>query len=217
MNYVFWASLGFIAYTYAGYLVVLVVRSRWHRCPVRAEPIAPRVTIIVAVHNEAAALPQKLENLLALDYPADRLEIVAVSDGSTDGTNAILHGRGDTRLRILILSHHRGKAVALNEAMRAAGGEIIVFTDARQLVERQALKHLVANFADPSVGCVSGELMLGDPAGAQSAQGLGLYWRFEKLIRRCESQSGSVVGATGALYAARKSVLAPLPEGTLLD
>jgi len=217
MKWIFWLSLGLIGYTYIGYPLVLYVRSRCRSRQVRRASITPSISVIMAVHNEAAALPQKLHNLFALDYPADRLEIIAVSDGSTDGTNQILQDYTDQRLRAFILSPHHGKAVALNRGMQVAKGEITVFTDVRQLVECEALKCLVANFADLSVGCVSGELMLEDPGGPQSGAGVGLYWRFEKMIRRWESESGSVVGATGALYAARTSLLAPLPEGTLLD
>ena len=217
MKWIFWLSMAFIAYTYIGYPLVLILRSRWRFRLVREAPIVPRISVVMAVRNEAAALPQKLHNLLALDYPADQMEIVVISDGSTDETNNILQDCTDRRLRIIIGSQHQGKAVALNRGMQAAEGEIVVFTDARQLVEREALKRLVANFADPAVGCVSGELMLGNHGGPQSGTGVGLYWRFEKMIRRWESQSGSVVGATGALYAARKSLLALLPEGILLD
>jgi len=217
MKWIFWLSFGLIAYTYIGYPLALYVKSRWRSQPVRRESIVPRLSVIMAVHNEAAAISQKLNNLFALDYPTDRLEIIAVSDGSVDGTNKILRDYADHRLRVFILPQHEGKAAALNRGIQEAEGEIVVFTDARQLVEREALKYLVSNFADPTVGCVSGELMLGNPGGPQSGTGVGLYWRFEKMIRRWESESGSVVGATGALYAARRSLLAPLPEDTLLD
>ncbi|MGH9358380.1 MAG: glycosyltransferase family 2 protein [Terriglobia bacterium] len=217
MRWIFWISLGFIAYTYFGYPLALYLRSRWRPRLVRLASITPSVSIIVALRNEAASLPQKLQNLFALEYPAGSLEVVAVSDGSTDETNRILQDCADLRLKALVLDRHQGKAAALNRGMQLAEGEIAVFTDARQLVEPQALRFLVANFADPAVGCVSGELMLGEIGGLQSGQGIGLYWRLEKIIRSWESQSGSVVGVTGALYAARKAHLAPLPEGTLLD
>lgn len=217
MRWLFWLSFGFITYSYLGYPASLYLRSRWRPRPVRRAPIIPSVSIIVAVHNEAKYLPKKLQSLSALDYPTGAFEIIVVSDGSTDGTNQVLRACANPRLKFLILDQRQGKAAALNQAMQLAEGEIAVFTDARQLVDRQAVKFLVANFADPAVGCVSGELMLGDPGGPQSEDGVGLYWRLEKLIRRWESESGSVVGATGALYAARRELLAPLPPDTLLD
>ena len=216
MKWVFWISVGTILYTYLGYPLILYVRSRWSARPVRSAPILPSISIIVAAHNEAHTLPDKLHNLLQMDYPQDRLEVVVVSDGSTDGTNELLSQRVDGKLLAFILPEHKGKAIALNRGIEAARGEVLVFTDARQRIEENALKCLTADLADPEVGCVSGELMLAR-AKQEPGEGAGLYWRMEKKIRRWESLSGSVVGATGALYAARRSLVVPLPEGILLD
>jgi cellulose synthase/poly-beta-1,6-N-acetylglucosamine synthase-like glycosyltransferase len=171
----------------------------------------------MAVHNEAEVLPRKLRNLSEIDYPSNRYEIIVISDGSNDATNRILAAHACDRLRALESSQHQGKACALNIAVRAAKGEILVLTDARQLIAPDAVRQLVANFADPKVGCVSGELILGQPANTESESGVGLYWRMEKKIRQWESASGSVVGATGALYAVRRELVVPLPPGTLLD
>jgi len=121
------------------------------------------------------------------------------------------------RLRALTLPQHQGKASALNCGIHAAKGEIVVLTDARQLIEPSAVRHLVANFADPAVGCVSGELILGEPQKGPSVNGVGVYWSMEKKIRQLESATGSVVGATGALYAIRRELAVPLPPGTILD
>jgi len=160
----------------------------------------------------------KLRNLLELNYPADRCEIVVVSDGSSDGTDAMLRGYAShPHIQVVLNQSGRGKASGLNAAMAYARGEIIVFTDARQKIEPDALKLLVENFADPEVGCASGELMMGDPETGETNKGLGLYWGIEKKIREMESRSGSVVGATGALYAVRRAVLTPLPPETILD
>jgi cellulose synthase/poly-beta-1,6-N-acetylglucosamine synthase-like glycosyltransferase len=172
----------------------------------------------MVVRNEEQMLPGKLENLLTLDYPEDRLEVVVVSDGSTDGTDRILHEKGQNpRVRVVLNQLSRGKASGLNDGVEVAQGEIVIFTDARQMIERGALRTLVSNFVDPAVGCVSGELMLGDPSGAESGKGMGLYWRMEKRIREWEAASGSVVGATGAFYATRRELLVPLPPDTILD
>jgi cellulose synthase/poly-beta-1,6-N-acetylglucosamine synthase-like glycosyltransferase len=175
------------------------------------------VSVVVAVHNEAQALPRKLRNLSELDYPADRYEIVVVSDGSTDATNEILAGWPHGGLRALASPQHEGKASALNRGIGAAQGEIVVFTDARQNIQRDAIRYLVSNFADPSVGCVSGELMLEDPGHDVTGKGVGIYWALEKKIREWEGASGSMVGATGALYAVRRELLVSLPTATLLD
>lgn len=175
------------------------------------------MSIVLAVRNEEKHLPAKLANLAGLRYPADRLEVIAVSDGSTDATNQILAAWEGSSRRTLFLAGHRGKATALNHAVADARGEIIVFTDARQTVAPDALKNLIADFADPSVGCVSGELMINENPNAPSAQGVGTYWRLEKKIRHWEGLAGSTIGATGAFYAVQKHLLSPLPEETILD
>ncbi|HEX5481599.1 MAG TPA: glycosyltransferase family 2 protein [Terriglobia bacterium] len=217
MRWLFWCSVCFIGYTYAGYPCWLYLRSRLRRRPVRKSEFFPAISVILAARNEEQFLPRKLENLRALDYPAGRLEIIIVSDGSTDSTGEILERAANACVRPLILQCHQGKASALNRAVETARGDVLVLTDARQLIAPGAIKELAANFADLEVGCVSGELMLGEQGGPESQQGVGLYWKYEKLIRQWESASGAVVGATGALYAVRKELWVPLPAGTLLD
>jgi poly-beta-1,6-N-acetyl-D-glucosamine synthase len=215
MKWVFWGSAAWIGYTMAGYPLWLYLRSRWRPRPVRRGDVCPSVSIVIAAHNEAAALPEKLRNLAEVDYPPELLEVVVVSDGSTDSTLEILRESSLPRLHVRALGARQGKAVALNAGVEAARGEIVVFTDARQRLAPQAIRELVRNFAEPSVGCVSGELVLAEEE--TSGEGLGLYWRMEKTIRELESAGGSVVGATGSCYAARRDLLAPLPVGTLLD
>ena len=218
MKWVFAVCVAFTAYAYMGYPLWAYVRSRLGPRPVRRAAIVPRISIVVAVHNEASTLPRKLENLAGLDYPAELCEIIVVSDGSTDSTPEFLKNFSGRCLRAVILPEHQGKAVALNRGVESATGEIIVFTDARQEIEPKALRNMISAFADPEVGCVSGELMLGDRRTQRAeGRGVGLYWQLEKCIRKWESDAGSVVGATGALYAARKDLLAPLPPGTILD
>ena len=162
-------------------------------------------------------MPRKLQNLLALKYPAGRMEIIVVSDGSTDATNQILSTFMNDSLRAIFRLRHEGKASGLNQAIRQARGEIVVFADARQVIEPDALKQLVANFADPSVGGVTGELVLHESATGRSLEGVGLYWRLEKKVRQWEATIGSVVGATGAFYAVRRNLLVTLPTGVILD
>jgi biofilm PGA synthesis N-glycosyltransferase PgaC len=217
MRLLFWLSLSLIFFAYAGYPIWLYLRARFRPRQVRRASIFPSVTILLPVHNEEKYLPAKLDNLAALDYPADHVEVIVVSDGSTDETNKILASWKNANRRTVILSNHGGKATALNYGVAEAKGEIIVFTDARQTIASDALKNLVANFGDPSVGCVSGELFIGQDQNAASSRGVGVYWRLEKKIRYWEALAGSVVGATGALYAVRKNLLLPLPQETILD
>lgn len=219
MKSVFWASAAVIAYAYVGYPLLLWLRSWWSPRPVMHGVDTPLVSAVMVVRNEEAALAAKLQNLLTLDYPPEQLEVVVVSDGSTDGTAEALaeFARHDSRLRTMIKAESRGKAAGLNDAIGLARGEVLLFTDARQPIERYALRYLIENFADPEVGAASGELMLGDPSSGETGKGMGLYWRIEKKIRELESASGSVAGATGAIYCARRALLDPLPEGTILD
>jgi len=171
----------------------------------------------MVVRNEAGVLDRKLRNLLGLNYAAALCEVVIVSDGSNDSTVQILNQHASARLHSVVLPEPRGKASGLNEAMKIAANDIVVFTDARQEIEAGALQLLLENFADPAVGCASGELLLGDPQSGEAARGVGLYWRMEKAIRQLEAHSGSVVGATGAFYAVRRNLLVPVPADTILD
>jgi len=169
----------------------------------------------MAVRNEEKNLPAKLENLRNLDYPKDRLQIIVVSDGSSDSTVDILQRHSDMLLPVF-LERACGKAAALNEAARRATGEILVFTDVRQAIDANAISELTACFCDPEVGGVSGELILEGTSHSPS-NGLGTYWEIEKLVRKLESKSGSVIGATGALYAIRRRLYEEIPSATILD
>lgn len=218
MMWLFWGAAALVIYTYFAYPVWL-----WLRTQVRPEPTLKgtsnsAVSVVMSVCNEQTILEKKLQNLLELHYPTPYYELVVVSDGSTDASNAILQRfSGTGKLKAIFAPERRGKASSLNDAIAACAGDVVVFTDARQQIESDAVLRLAENFADPTVGCVSGELMLGDPANGESGQGMGMYWRLEKTIREMESASGSVVGATGALYAARRALLTRLPAGTILD
>lgn len=212
----FWVALGLISYTYVGYACWLRLRMLWRARPVKRGLYTPSVSIAMVVRNEEQVLETKLRNLMALDCPS--CQIIVVSDGSTDRTEAVLREyEGDSRLELVLNPVSQGKAAGLNDALQRARGEIVVFTDARQKIEPEAVRRLAENFADPEVGCVSGELMLGDASAGESSRGLGLYWRIEKQVREWESASGSMVGATGALYAVRRELLTQVPPGTILD
>jgi len=217
MTWVFWGAAAIVFYAYLGYAAWLWVRSRYHAKPVKRAAITPQVSIVMVVRNETKILERKLRNLLELDYPGGRSNVVVVSDGSNDGTNELLAKYRDAGVRSILNPESRGKASCLNDAIAAASGEIVLFTDARQMIEPQAMQLMMENFADETVGCVSGELMLGDPESGEAVKGMGLYWKFEKKIREMESASGSVVGATGAIYAVRKPLLVTVPPETILD
>ena len=221
MRPLFWISVATVAYVYVGYPLLLaawtrVAERRPRKAPVDRITAWPSVSIIVAARNEARRLPGRVENLLEIAYPGDRTVIV-VSDGSTDDPAQALRRFGPSGQLIEVPAG--GKPLALNAGVEAARGDILVFADARQRFSSDALMHLVANFADPDVGAVTGELMIeaGDPTASAVGEGVGLYWTYEKWLRRHESRIWSTLGATGAIYAMRRSLWRPLPPDTLLD
>jgi cellulose synthase/poly-beta-1,6-N-acetylglucosamine synthase-like glycosyltransferase len=212
-----WLSLIGILYTYAGYPVFMWMLARLRPRPWTAGPIAPSVSVVLAVHNGIALLPRKIEHLIGLDY-AKIEEIVIVSDGSTDGTAELLAQTRHPRLHPIVLDEHQGKAVALNAGVAQATADLILFVDIRPEIAPGAIQKMVGNFADPSVGCVSGELTLrqGDHDAASAAVG-GLYWRYEQWIRKCEAAFDSPVGVYGGFYAVRRQLAVQLPPGIILD
>jgi poly-beta-1,6-N-acetyl-D-glucosamine synthase len=214
---VFWVGACVVAYTFVGYPCAIAVLARLRPRPVRGGPVRPSVSLLIAAHNEARSIARKLDNALALDYPLDRFEIVLASDGSTDATCEIAARYGGQGVRALAFPVRRGKPSVLNDAIPQCRGDIVVLSDARQLYDRGAIVALVENFADQTVGAVSGELHLENRAGAGVGEGVGLYWRYEKIIRRSESALDSTVGATGAIYAIRRALFEPIPWDTLLD
>jgi cellulose synthase/poly-beta-1,6-N-acetylglucosamine synthase-like glycosyltransferase len=218
LMYVFWCAVCFLLYTYAGYPLWMYLRSRLQPHPQRQGSILPTVTIILAVHNGAGLLRQKIAHLLALDYPRERMEIEIVSDGSTDGTDNILNELDDPHIKCFRCPEHSGKAAALNMGMQSARGEILLFLDIRPWIESNALRLLISNFADPRVGCVTGELVLRDDGHDARAKAVGgLYWRYEQWIRNCEAMVDSPLGVYGGFYAIRRKLASALPEGTILD
>jgi len=215
---IFWGSVLLLGYVYVGYPILIHLWSRLRPKHSVTMDIRPRISILVVAHNEGHRLARRLENLLALDYPVDQVDVLVGSDGSDDGTGAMARGFRHPRLRIFNFPRRRGKAAVLNDLVAAARGEILVLADARQRFAPDALEQLARHFADPAVGAVSGELVLSHNAkGTAVGDGVGFYWRYEKLIRTGESMTDSTVGATGAIYAIRKELFEPLPEDTILD
>lgn len=206
---VFWSSLGYLGYTYLGYPLLIQALARLRPRAVRTAPIEPTVTVVLAVHDEEAHVGPKLDNLLALDYPADKLQLVVADDGSSDGTAARVASYGG-RVELLVLPRS-GKPRALNAALGRARGEVVLFTDVRQHLSPNALRVATSFFADPQVGAVVGDLVL------ESAKGPGVYWSYEKWIRIAEAEFDSVVGGSGCCTAIRRHLFRPLPEDILLD
>jgi cellulose synthase/poly-beta-1,6-N-acetylglucosamine synthase-like glycosyltransferase len=213
----FWLTGSLVAYTYAGFPALVLARGRWRAKPHRCAPVTPPVSILVAARNEVAAIGAKVDNLLALDYPADRLEVVVASDGSEDGTVAAAGRRGDPRVRVLDL-RRTGKAGTLNAAAARARGQVLVFTDANSMLASGALRALVAPLADPRVGGVAGDQRYTDGDGdAAVARGERGYWSLDRALKRAESRAGNVISATGALYAVRRELFRPVPDGVTDD
>ncbi len=216
MKILFWTLLGLIFYCYLGYPLLISLLSKFFSKPARKSAIFPSVSIIIAAHNEEDVIKAKLDNLSALDYPKDQIEILIGSDASTDRTNQIIQNYQDPRLHVFIYTQRRGKMMTVNDLVAQAKHDIIFFNDARQHLEKDALKNLVRNFADPDVGCASGELIFTKAEGG-TAQGVNFYWEYEKFIRYHEARVHSMLGATGAIYAIRKSLYVPAPAEVVLD
>ena len=217
MKIVFWLSLIGILYTYVGYPAIMWMLASLRPRPWKTSPITPSVSIVLAVHNGVSLLPRQIQHLLSLDY-ANLKEIILVSDGSTDGTAELLASQSDPRIHAIILEEHSGKAVGVNAGMARATADVIVFADVRPSIAPGAIQHMVANFADEKVGCVSGTLEISHEVNdAASAAVGGFYWRYERWIRTCEATSDSPVGVCGCFYAIRRELAVPQPAGIILD
>ncbi|HSW65170.1 MAG TPA: glycosyltransferase family 2 protein [Dissulfurispiraceae bacterium] len=214
---VFWLSAALILYTYTGYPLLLMALAKLKKKPVMKSPIQPSVSVVLAVRNEADRIAARLRNICEQDYPAENMEIIVVSDGSDDGTDALAESFADRRVKLIRLAQSAGKAIAVNAGVAAAGGEIIVFADARQQFDPMVIRELAANFADPAVGCAGGELVFLNSPDSTVRVEMGAYWKYEKAVRRMESDTGSVIGASGCIYAIRRVLYKPLPAGTILD
>lgn len=214
----FWVAIAGLAYIYVGYpmLIVALGRCFGRRIDKRFEPRT--VSVVIAVHNDSAHLTTKIASLLRLDRTECILEILIGADGCTDSTAHVIANLNESRLRLIEFAERRGKPAVLNDLIPQCRGEIVWLTDARQEFDPQALVAMLSNFADPKVGVVSGELVLrAEASHTTAAEGIGLYWRYEKLIRKAESRFRGVPGATGACYAIRKALFRPIHPMTILD
>jgi len=211
----FLGSILLILYVFAGYPLYLGLLARFRSRPLQRSAYQPAVSVILAVHNGERYLARKLDSILALDYPRGKIEILVVSDGSTDRTDSIAESYAPRGVRLLRVDQG-GKALALNAGIAASRHAVLVFTDVRQTLAPDSLALLVENLSDPSVGAASGELVIRKGDSLEEAS-VGLYWRYEVWIRRRLSAMDSIFGATGAYYALHRELAVPIPAATLLD
>lgn len=218
IEFIFWFSLAGLVYIYLGYPLLVKVLAQVF--PMRRERHSAdqKVSLVIACHNEAERIGHKLSVLLQSTQAGLIDEVLIGSDGSTDEFSAAVAEVNDSRVRLVEFSERRGKPAVLNDLIPQCRSEIVVLCDARQVLSDDAIPELLANFADPKVGVVSGELLFRQSSSDSTAsRGIGAYWRYEKMIRRAEAQFRSVPGATGALYAIRREAFQPIPDSTLLD
>ena len=214
----FWLSLAVLFYTFLGYPLLLFVlaqlRDSWSTIAVPPHP--PAATIVLAVHNEAARIRARLQNLLASDYPPEKFNMIVVSDGSTDATIQQIQALDDPRVMLINQTQRQGKAHALNLALAAAKNDLIVFADGRQQFAPDTITQLAKHFGDLQTGAVSGELII-ESAATAAGSGVDTYWKIEKMLRRAEARWDSSIGCTGAVYAIRRALYQPIPADTILD
>jgi cellulose synthase/poly-beta-1,6-N-acetylglucosamine synthase-like glycosyltransferase len=218
---VFWISAGVVLYAYVGYPILVWILQWLFPRPVRKKPIEPSVSLVVAAYNEARVIERKIGNALELDYPAQRLEIIIASDGSDDATaelarGAAAHLEAGDRVRVLAYPVNRGKLAVLNETVPQVRGDIVVFSDASSMLAPDAIRHLVANFADPRVGAASGIYRVRKQEESRLGVQEDFYWQYETFLKRQESRLGVVLGAHGSLYAIRRA-LYPFPSPGLIN
>jgi cellulose synthase/poly-beta-1,6-N-acetylglucosamine synthase-like glycosyltransferase len=216
--FLFWGAAALIVYTYVLFPAVVFLRGLIVRRPYQSANITPRVSMIIAAYNEAKGIGAKLDNVLLLDYPREMLEVIIASDGSTDGTEAIVRDYAAQGITLLSLPR-RGKAPALDAAVAASTGEILVFSDANSMYAPDALRALVRPFADSEVGGVAGNQVYLPKNGASGATSDGehSYWSFDRKLKQSQSTAGNAISATGAIYAIRRSLFHGVPVGVTDD
>ena len=220
----FWVLLLSIAYCYFAYPLLLWLMARLRPNPVAKGVYEPNISVVLSVWNEEDVIEEKLRNLLSLNYPKGKMGIFIGSDGSTDKTNEIVKKFTDRYIHLVENPQRQGKMATINALVAATRqvapeeDHIIVFTDARQIFEPSAIRELLTSFSDERIGCVSGELIFREKEGeGGTAKGVGLYWNYEKFIRKHESCLHSMLGATGAIYAIRRELFVPIPSRIVLD
>jgi cellulose synthase/poly-beta-1,6-N-acetylglucosamine synthase-like glycosyltransferase len=214
---VFWICCALLIYSYVLYPLLVGVLAKRIGMPVVGDDVLRRVTIIITAYNEANCIRAKLDNLVELDYPHDLVQMLVVSDGSSDATEEIAAAYEVRPVRVLRIEGRQGKTACQNAAARTADGEILVFTDATTRLQADAVRAMVSKFADPQVGCVAGRLEYVSDADNMTGSGGEAYWSYEIRLRVGESSLGSLIGVSGCLYAVRKSAYRPIDPGLISD
>jgi cellulose synthase/poly-beta-1,6-N-acetylglucosamine synthase-like glycosyltransferase len=217
MILLFWILFSLIIYTYLGYPLLLSVISGLRKRAIEKAEFFPFVSIIIAAYNEEDNIKNKIENSLRLDYPKEKLEIIIASDGSTDRTEEIVNSFKNARVKCLSFPERKGKTFAQNEAVKQVKGEIILFSDATTVYQPQLLRKIVQNFADTKVGAVGGELVYVNKNYTAISEGGGFYWKYEKFLKKKESQISSLIGVSGCCYALRKELYEPIRPDLISD
>ena len=207
---VFWTCVGLLAYVYVGYPLLVYLVSILFPKTVHRSQIEPHVTVLITAFNEEAAIREKLENTLKIDYPADKLEILVASDGSTDGTDEIVKEYASRGVKLFRQEGRVGKTATQNNAVEHATGDIILFSDATTKYREDVFRTLLPSFADKSVGCVAGRLVYVDDESTNVGTGARRYWSYETFLKMAESRACSLIGASGCLYAVRRSAYEPM-------
>ncbi|HEY9200449.1 MAG TPA: glycosyltransferase family 2 protein [Gammaproteobacteria bacterium] len=217
MQEFFYICLVLLFYTYIGYPVIVFALAKLiRRGFVYNKDFEPNVSVIIIVHNAEQYLQRKIDNILSSDYPLNKLELIIINDGSTDSTAQIIDNNKNC-IRFINFDIRRGKSACIDDAVRFASHDYIVFADVRQLFSVDAISSLIAPLADENIGAVSGELVFADENHNAFSKGIDAYWRYEKLIRSSEASIDSVIGVTGAIYSIRKRLYSKIPEGLVLD
>ena len=223
MTTLFWLCMAIVVYTYVGYGIVLYLLVFIKRLATKAQPLAditddclPEVTLMVCAYNEEDIIAAKMDNTRRLDYPADRLHLVWVTDGSNDNTNSLLAAYPD--VKVIFSPERRGKAAALKHGIKEIDTEIVMMTDANTMLNPGAVREIARLMQDPRVGCVSGEKkVMAKSDSDEAAQGEGLYWKYESTLKRLDSELYSAMGAAGELCVIRRHLMTDIPDDTLLD
>lgn len=212
-----WGAALLIGYVYVGYPIALTMFAKWRKWDIQKAEITPSVTVVISAYNEADIISEKLRNTVGLDYPRDRLEVIVVSDASSDQTDEIVASFADEDVTLLRMPTRGGKTVGLNAALLAAKNNIILFSDANIMYRKDTVRRLVANFADRSIGCVTGDSQYAEEAESEAHKQENTYWGYERYIRTLESQIGSTVGGDGAIFAIRRELYTPLSPESIND
>lgn len=217
MEYLFWILIAVTVYTYFGYALLIPLIGLFVKRPVDRRDITPRVTFLITAYNEEKNIRKKLTEVLALDYPREQLEVMVASDGSTDRTDDIVREFRDQGVVLKRVEGRVGKTATQNEAVKAATGDVIIFSDATTVYEKDAIRKLVRNYNDPEVGAVSGRYEYVNPTGAPVGTGSILFWKYENFIKSMQTRIRTISGCCGCIYSVRKAAYVPLPGDIISD